>query len=133
MPNITQMYGVNRQTVLGVAQSNNAAEMQIATVNGFVGIAGKIQAPVANVSTQTTNNSAVTRDSGNTSTVNTSTITRDSNNSSVTRDSNNTSTPTTTTTTSTDNRVTNTNSNNKTDNTSTPTVVNQPACSSNST
>ncbi len=123
VPGITNMYAIDRNTKLGINQSNNAAAAQIATTEAFVGMAGKIQAPVvsvpqANVSTVTTNTnntSTVTRDSGNT----TSVVTRDSNN--VTRDSGNTTT--TNTTTNTENRSVVRDSNNQTT-TNTSTSVN---------
>lgn len=117
---LAQAYAVNRQSEVSIQTAKFSADTAIATTNAFVGIAGKIQAPVANV---TNTNTSIVRDSGNTTTsvVRTNT-TNNTNSGNTTRDSSNS------TTTSTDNRVTNTNTNsgNRTDNTSTPTVVTQP-------
>lgn len=77
LPQLTQIYSINKQAATAITQSNNAtalgmtqaeqtAATAIATTNAFVGIAGKIQAPAANVTTTTTTN--------NTTTTSTSTI-----------------------------------------------------------
>lgn len=54
VPGLTQAYMIGQNTKLGMRQSDNAATTSAATTAGFVGIAGKIQAPAANVSTSTT-------------------------------------------------------------------------------
>jgi hypothetical protein len=51
LPTVGQIYTVNKQTSLGMRQSDNATALGISTNNAFVGIAGKIQAPAANVTT----------------------------------------------------------------------------------
>lgn len=98
-------------------QSRNATELGVAQINGFVGIAGKIQAPMAPAANVTTNTTTTTDNSARTRTDNSQ------------RDSGNT------TTTSTWGANSGANSGNAgrlagtsmTDNTSTPTVVMQPA------
>lgn len=59
MPSVTQLYSISQSTRLGMSQSENATRVAESTNNAFVGIAGKIQAPVtvtpqANVTTTTT-------------------------------------------------------------------------------
>lgn len=54
LPTIGQVYSINKQTSLGIAQSNNATALGVSTNAAFVGLAGKIQAPAANVTTTTT-------------------------------------------------------------------------------
>jgi hypothetical protein len=51
LPTIGQVYTVNKQTTLGMRQSDNATALGVSTNAAFVGIAGKIQAPAANVTT----------------------------------------------------------------------------------
>ena len=51
LPTFGQVYSVNKQTSLGMRQSDNATAVAVSTNNAFVGIAGKIQAPAANVTT----------------------------------------------------------------------------------
>jgi hypothetical protein len=51
LPTIGQVYTVNKQTTLGMRQSDNATAVAVSTNAAFVGIAGKIQAPAANVTT----------------------------------------------------------------------------------
>ena len=51
LPTVGQVYTVNKQTSLGMRQSDNATALGISTNNAFVGIASKIQAPAANVTT----------------------------------------------------------------------------------
>ena len=51
LPTFGQVYTINKQTSLGMRQSDNATALGISTNNAFVGIAGKIQAPAANVTT----------------------------------------------------------------------------------
>jgi PBP1b-binding outer membrane lipoprotein LpoB len=51
LPTVGQIYTINKQTGLGMRQSDNAAAVAISTNNAFVGMAGKIQAPAANVTT----------------------------------------------------------------------------------
>jgi len=72
VPAVTQAYSIAKNADVAINASNNAMLTSSATTNAFVGIAGKIQAPVvaatvlpqANVSTVTTN---TTTDSHNTS------------------------------------------------------------------
>lgn len=116
LPGLTQIYGINKNAEVSISQSNNAALVARSTNEAFVGIAGRIQAPQANVTTTTT-----TTDSSNRSTSNTTTTSSDSSNRSST------------TNTSSVGRDNNTGANsantgriaggNLTDNTSTPTVV----------
>lgn len=49
LPTIGQVYAVNKQTSLGMRQSDNATALGISTNNAFVGIASQIQAPAANM------------------------------------------------------------------------------------
>jgi len=49
LPTIGQVYTINKQTNLGMRQSDNATALGISTNAAFVGIASKIQAPAANV------------------------------------------------------------------------------------
>lgn len=51
LPTVGQIYTINKQTTLGMRQSDNATAVGISTNNAFVGMAGKIQAPAANVTT----------------------------------------------------------------------------------
>ena len=51
LPTVGQIYTINKQTSLGMRQSDNAAAVAVSTNNAFVNIAGKIQAPAANVTT----------------------------------------------------------------------------------
>ena len=54
LPSLTNIYGINKQTSLGMRQSDNAVALGMSTNAAFVDIAGKIQAPGA-VTTTTTN------------------------------------------------------------------------------
>ena len=54
LPTFGQVYSVNKQTSLGMRQSDNATALGISTNAAFVGIASKIQAPAANITTTTT-------------------------------------------------------------------------------
>jgi len=56
LPTFGQVYSVNKQTSLGMRQSDNATALGISTNAAFVGIASKIQAPAANITTTTTTN-----------------------------------------------------------------------------
>lgn len=49
LPTIGQVYSVNKQTSLGMRQSDNATAVAVSTNAAFVGIASQIQAPAANV------------------------------------------------------------------------------------
>jgi hypothetical protein len=49
LPTLGQVYTVNKQTSLGMRQSDNATALGVSTNAAFVGIASKIQAPAANV------------------------------------------------------------------------------------
>lgn len=51
LPTAGQVYTVNKQTALGMRQSDNATALGISTNAAFVGIASQIQAPAANVTT----------------------------------------------------------------------------------
>jgi hypothetical protein len=51
LPTFGQVYTINKQTTLGMRQSDNATAVAVSTNAAFVGIAGKIQAPAANVTT----------------------------------------------------------------------------------
>ena len=51
LPTVGQIYTVNKQTNLGMRQSDNATALGISTNQAFVGIASQIQAPAANVTT----------------------------------------------------------------------------------
>lgn len=54
LPSLTTIYSVQKQTEVGITQSNNARELGISTNRAFVDIAGRIQAPAANVTNTTT-------------------------------------------------------------------------------
>ena len=49
LPTFGQVYTINKQTSLGLRQSDNATALGVSTNNAFVGIASQIQAPAANV------------------------------------------------------------------------------------
>ena len=49
LPTVGQIYTVNKQTSLGMRQSDNATALGISTNAAFVGIASQIQAPAANM------------------------------------------------------------------------------------
>ena len=49
LPTVGQIYTINKQTSLGMRQSDNAAAVAVSTNNAFVNIAGKIQAPAPNM------------------------------------------------------------------------------------
>jgi len=51
LPTIGQVYTINKQTSLGMRQSDNATALGISTNQAFVGMASQIQAPAANVTT----------------------------------------------------------------------------------
>ena len=51
LPTAGQIYTVNKQTSLGMRQSDNATALGISTNAAFVGMASQIQAPAANVTT----------------------------------------------------------------------------------
>jgi hypothetical protein len=65
LPTIGQVYSINKQTSLGIAQSNNATTLGVSTNAAFVGLAGKIQAPAANVTTTSTIGANSGANSGN--------------------------------------------------------------------
>jgi hypothetical protein len=54
LPSLTNIYGINKQAQVGISQSNNATTLGVSTNAAFVGLAGKIQAPAANITTTTT-------------------------------------------------------------------------------
>jgi len=68
VPALSQAYSISKNAEVSIAASNNAMQTSIATTNGFVNIAGKIQVPAANISTVTTDNHAVTTTTSNTTT-----------------------------------------------------------------
>lgn len=51
LPTVGQIYTINKQTSLGMRQSDNATAVAVSTNQAFVGIASQIQAPAANVTT----------------------------------------------------------------------------------
>ena len=51
LPTFGQVYTINKQTTLGMRQSDNATAVAVSTNSAFVGIASQIQAPAANVTT----------------------------------------------------------------------------------
>jgi len=63
VPGLTQIVGVTANMRLGMAQSDNGAKIAVSTNDTFGAIAGKIQAPAANITTTTT---TTTTDSHNT-------------------------------------------------------------------
>lgn len=67
LPTATQIYSVSKQAQVGIAQSNNATALGVSTNAAFVGLAGKIQAPAANVNT--TNTTTTSTDSTHAPTV----------------------------------------------------------------
>lgn len=54
VPSVMQGYGIHASTQLGMKQSDNNVLVTQSTNNAFVGMASKIQAPQANVTTTTT-------------------------------------------------------------------------------
>jgi hypothetical protein len=69
LPTATQIYSVGKQAQVGIAQSNNATALGVSTNAAFVGIAGKIQAPAANVTTTNTTTTTTSTDSTHAPTV----------------------------------------------------------------
>jgi hypothetical protein len=69
LPTATQIYSVGKQAQIGIAQSNNARDLGVSTNAAFVGIAGKIQAPAANVATTSTTTTTTSTDSTHAPTV----------------------------------------------------------------
>jgi len=51
LPTVGQIYTINKQTTLGMRQSDNATAVAVSTNQAFVGMASQIQAPAANVTT----------------------------------------------------------------------------------
>ena len=51
LPTVGQVYTINKQTSLGMRQSDNATAVAVSTNNAFLGMASQIQAPAANVTT----------------------------------------------------------------------------------
>jgi hypothetical protein len=51
VPAVSQAYMIGQNVKLGMRQSDNATALGVSTNGAFVGIAGKIQAPAANVTT----------------------------------------------------------------------------------
>jgi len=49
LPTVGQIYTINKQTSLGMRQSDNATALGVSTNAAFVGIASQIQAPAANM------------------------------------------------------------------------------------
>lgn len=54
VPGVTALYGIRANAMTAMNASDNAAATSASTNNAFVGLAGKIQAPAANVTTTTT-------------------------------------------------------------------------------
>jgi hypothetical protein len=54
VPSVTQLYGISANMRTAIAQSDNASKVAVSTNDAFVGIAGKIQAPAASVTTTNT-------------------------------------------------------------------------------
>lgn len=57
VPAVTQAYAIGKSADVAINASNNAYQTSSATSGAFVGIAGRIQAPAANISTVSTDNS----------------------------------------------------------------------------
>jgi hypothetical protein len=53
VPAIVQGYGIHSNQIVSTTASNNATALGISTNQAFVGMAGQIQAPAANVTTNT--------------------------------------------------------------------------------
>jgi len=98
VPAVTQAYAIGKNAEVAIASSNNAMLTSTATTAGFVGIAGKIQAPAAaNVVVPQAN---VTTTTSTTSTDNhASTVSTDNHAVATTTSTTSTANPTTTTTT----------------------------------
>lgn len=103
VPTLMQGYGIHATTQLGMRASDNGVLVSQSTNNAFVGMAGKIQAPVtvlpqANVTTTTTTTSTDSHNISNsynpTTTTPTTTITGSYNPPTTTTDSHNTVPPT---------------------------------------
>jgi hypothetical protein len=54
IPSLIQGYGIHANQIIATTQSNNSRDVAMSTNQAFVGIAGQIQAPAANVTTTTT-------------------------------------------------------------------------------
>lgn len=54
VPGLAQIAGISANMRVGLAQSDNAARVAISTNDAFTGIASKIQAPAASITTTTT-------------------------------------------------------------------------------
>jgi hypothetical protein len=50
LPTAVQAYGISASKDVSISASNNSRDVSVSTNNAFVGIAGKIQAPAANIS-----------------------------------------------------------------------------------
>lgn len=83
VPTAAQVYAVKSQTSVALANSNNTAAIARSTNEAFVGIAGKIQAPAANITTNTT---TTTTNANQTTTSANQTTTTSTNTTSVGRD-----------------------------------------------
>ncbi len=57
LPTVVQGYGIHANQIIATTQSNNSRDVSVSTNSAFVGIAGEIQAPAANVTTTTTTDS----------------------------------------------------------------------------
>jgi uncharacterized lipoprotein NlpE involved in copper resistance len=70
VPAVSQAYMIGQNVKLGMRQSDNATALGVSTNGAFVGIADKIQAPAANITTTTTTtDNSVRTDSTHTPTV----------------------------------------------------------------
>lgn len=131
VPGLTQMTGIWASTRLGMRQSDNSARVAESTNSTFLGMAGKIQSPAANVTNTTTTTDSRQTDNSTYAT----TDSRVTDNSQRADSSNHDSGNVTTTRTSSVGDFSGSNSGNsgriaggdQIDSTSTPTVVMQPA------
>lgn len=133
VPSLTQVLGISANMRVATTQSDNAAAVAISTNNAFVGMANKIQAPAANITTTTSNTlsgsgvlgSGSYATTANPSTVTTNSITGTGVLGSGTYNANQTTTTSTDShaTTTTDSHATSTTSSTTDDHTTNPTTV----------
>lgn len=88
LPTTVHAVGIVKNAQVAIRQSDNARDVALSTNQSFVGIAGKIQAPAANVSSTSSTASTVTTDSHN-STADSHDSAADSHNTASTTDSHN--------------------------------------------
>lgn len=75
VPGVTALYGIRANALTAMNASDNAAATSASTNNAFVGIAGRIQAPAANVTTNTLSGTGVLGTGSYTNTPTTTTTT----------------------------------------------------------